>query len=88
MISKAAKGRKKGVSMMYADVSRAYFYAKAVMPAYVQLPEEDMAEGDESRCHCERLSSGLLLILCLFDSRSFFINLDQTIISSGLLLSL
>ena len=50
MISKAASGRKKGVSMMYADVSRAYVYAKAVRPVYVQLPEEDMAEGDESRC--------------------------------------
>ena len=50
MISKAASGRKKGVSMMYADVSLAYLYAKAVRPVYVQLPEEEMAEGDESRC--------------------------------------
>ena len=29
---------------------RAYFYDKAVRPVYVQLPEEDMAQGDESRC--------------------------------------
>ena len=52
MISKAANGRKKGVSMMhrYADVSRAYLYAKAERPVYVQLPEEDMAEGDDSQC--------------------------------------
>ena len=50
MLSKAANGRKKGVSMMYADVSRAYFYAKAVRPVYVQLSEEEMAEGDEFRC--------------------------------------
>ena len=35
---------------MYADVSRAYLYAKAVRPIYVRLPEEDMEEGDESRC--------------------------------------
>jgi hypothetical protein len=50
MISKAASGRKKGVSMIYADVSRAYLYAKAMRTVYVQLPEEDMEEGDESRC--------------------------------------
>ena len=35
---------------MYADVSRAYFYAKAVRPVYVKLPDEDMTEGDECRC--------------------------------------
>ena len=50
MLSKTANGHRKGVSLMYADVSRAYFYAKAVRPVYVRLPEEDMAEGDESRC--------------------------------------
>jgi hypothetical protein len=27
--------------MMYADVSRAYFYAKAVRLAYMKLPAED-----------------------------------------------
>ena len=36
--------------LMYADVSRAYFYAKAVRPVYVQLPAEDFEEGDESNC--------------------------------------
>ena len=48
MISRMAS--RKGMQMMYADVSRAYFYAKAVRPVYVKLPEEDMEEGDESRC--------------------------------------
>ena len=50
MLSKTARGRSQGVGLMYADVSRAYFYAKAVRPVYVKLPEEDMAEGDECRC--------------------------------------
>ena len=36
--------------MMYADVSRAYFYAKAVRPVYVELPEEDKEPGDQNRC--------------------------------------
>ena len=35
---------------MYADVSRAYFYAKAKRPVYVKLPEEDTEPGDENRC--------------------------------------
>ena len=26
---------------MYADLSRTYFYAKAVRPVYVKLPDED-----------------------------------------------
>ena len=50
ILSKTANGHKKGVSLMYADVSRAYFYAKGVRPVYVRLPEEEMAEGGESRC--------------------------------------
>ena len=36
--------------MMYADVSRAYFYAKAFRPVYVRLSDEDRAEGDEQMC--------------------------------------
>ena len=36
--------------MLYAVVSRAYFYAKAIRPVYVKLPEEDLEEGDEQRC--------------------------------------
>lgn len=35
---------------MYADVSWAYCYVKAVKPVYVKLPDEDMAEGDGCRC--------------------------------------
>ena len=57
MISKAANGCKKGVSMMYADVSRAYFYAKAVRPVYVKLPYEYAVEGhDEGKCGTLQLS--------------------------------
>ena len=44
MISKMASDRK--YKMMYADVSRAYFYAPAVRAVYVHLPEEDKQEGD------------------------------------------
>ena len=36
--------------LLYADVSRAYFYAQAVRPVYVQLPAEDTEKGDEQRC--------------------------------------
>lgn len=38
---------KKGGKLMYADVSRAYFYAKAVRPVYVVFPPEDQEEGDQ-----------------------------------------
>ena len=40
----------KGFRIMYADVSRAYFYAKAVRLVYVKLSDEDKEEGDEARC--------------------------------------
>ena len=50
MISKAASGREGGIGMMYADVSRAYFYARAVRPVYVKLPEEDVGPGDSNKC--------------------------------------
>ena len=48
MISMMASNQ--GFRIMYADVSRAYFYAKAVRPVYVKLPDEDREEGDEARC--------------------------------------
>ena len=35
---------------LYADVSRAYFYAKAVRPVYMKLPAKDLEPGDEHRC--------------------------------------
>ena len=50
MLSLAASGRHRGTGLMYADVSRAYFYAKAVRPVYVKLPAEDLESGDENRC--------------------------------------
>ena len=50
MLSILASGRKQGTGLMYADVSRAYFYAKAKRPVYVRLPEEDIEEGDEGKC--------------------------------------
>ena len=50
MLSKTASARSQGVRLMYADVSRAYFYARAVRPVFVKLPDEDMAERAECRC--------------------------------------
>ena len=50
MLSILASGRKSGASLMYADVSRAYFYAPAERPVYVQLPIEDQLPGDEGKC--------------------------------------
>ena len=41
---------------MYADVSRAYVYAKAERPVYVTLPEEDKEEGDGNKCGRLRMS--------------------------------
>ena len=46
-ISKMAS--KEGMRMMYADVSRAYFYALAVRPVYVELPKDDKKPGDQNR---------------------------------------
>ena len=40
----------------YADVSRAYFYAPAVRPVYVQLPDEDRTPGDSQMCGKLRVS--------------------------------
>ena len=50
MLSLLASGRRQGTGLMYADVSRAYFYARAVRPVYVRLPEEDTEKGDEGKC--------------------------------------
>ena len=49
MLSLLASSREKGTTLMYADVSRAYFYAKAERPVYVKLPAEDMEPGDEGK---------------------------------------
>ena len=40
----------KNNKFMYADVSRAYFYATAVIPVDVILPEKDREPGDETTC--------------------------------------
>ncbi len=48
MLHKMAMSRR--AKLMYADVSRAYFYAKASRPVYVKIPAEDWEEGDEERC--------------------------------------
>ena len=56
MLSLLASGRAKGTTLMYADVSRAYFYAKAERPVYVKLPIEDTEPGDEGKCGRLRMS--------------------------------
>ena len=48
LLSKAAANRNRKIA--YADVSRAYFYAKASRAVYVELPDEDKQEGDEGIC--------------------------------------
>jgi hypothetical protein len=50
MLSMLASTRRQGGGLMYADVSRAYFYARAKRPVYVKLPAEDLEPGDENRC--------------------------------------
>ena len=68
-----------GFRIMYADVSRAYFYAKAVRPVYVKLPVEDREEGDEARC-------GKLLMI-MYGTRDAAFNWSQectrTLVNSG-----
>ncbi len=48
MLSKLATD--KNLELMYADVSRAYFYAKAVRSVYIDLPEEDRKDGEQMQC--------------------------------------
>ena len=50
MLSMVVSSRSKDTTLMYADVSRAYFYAKAERPVYVKLLEEDLEPGDEGKC--------------------------------------
>ena len=50
LLSKTASGRGGSIGLMYADVSRAYFYARAVRPVYVKLPEEDTGPNDSGKC--------------------------------------
>ena len=65
ILSKLAADRKS--KLMYADVSRAYFYAPAVRPVYVKIAAEDMNPGDE----------GIRVLkcsyLCFFSSKMTYI---------------
>ena len=54
LISKMASDKRR--KMLYADVSRAYFYAPAARPVYVEIPEEDREPGDEEMCGRLRVS--------------------------------
>ena len=56
MLSLLASGKRLGMGLMYADVSRAYFHAKAVRPVYVKLPDEDIEPGDEGKCGILKMS--------------------------------
>lgn len=38
------------VKLMVTDVSRAYFYAKAIRPVYLKLAPEDCLPGEEGMC--------------------------------------
>ena len=49
MLSRLA-GKGRGYKLLYADVSLAYFYARAIRPVYVKLPAEAQEAGDEDRC--------------------------------------
>ena len=42
--------RGKEYKLLYADVSRAYFHAKAMRPVYVRIPQEDFEPGEEGLC--------------------------------------
>ena len=68
-----------GAQMMYADVSRAYFYAKAVRPVYVKLPEEDIEPGDENKCG--------RLIMSMYGTRDAALNWSseytETLVAGG-----
>ena len=79
MLSILASGRKAGTSLMYADVSRAYFYAPAERPVYVQLPEEDQLPGDEGKCGRLKMS--------MYGTRDAALNLSKeygkTLCNSG-----
>ena len=77
LLSRMASNRK--FKMLYADVSRAYFYAAAVRPVFVKLPEEDLEEGDEGKCGKLRVS--------MYGTRDAALNwsleYSKTLIASG-----
>ena len=69
----------KTLKLMYADVSRAYFYAKAIRPVYVQLTEEDLEDGDEGKCG--------KLLMSMYGTRDAALNWSaeytQTLVADG-----
>ena len=77
MLSRLAS--RKNAKLMYADVSRAYFYAKAVRPVYVVLPQEDRQPGDEELCG--------ELVMSMYGTRDAALNwtteYSNTLIESG-----
>ena len=40
----------KGQEIMIADISRAFFYAEAIRPVYVKIPQEAQEPGDDNNC--------------------------------------
>lgn len=64
MLSKLACNR--SANLMYADVSRAYFYALAARPVFVDFPAEDRGPGDENRCG--------LLLMSMYGTRDAALN--------------
>ena len=41
--------REHGLKLAFIDVKRAYFYARARRPVYIEIPIEDYEPGDELR---------------------------------------
>ena len=77
LLSRMASDRK--LKLLYADVSRAYFYAKAVRPVYVKLPDEDRGPEDEGKCG--------RLLMSMYGTRDAAVNwaseYTQTLVDDG-----
>ena len=52
----SAQGAARPHRLLTVDVKSAYFYAPAIRPVYVRLPDEDKEPGDEKRCGRLRMS--------------------------------
>ena len=51
IISEAATSGEEEKVIMVNDVRRAFFYAKALRPVWVELPDEDYSEEDKENDH-------------------------------------
>ena len=49
-VNRSLWSKDSAVHIMITDVSRAYFYAKAIRPVYVRLAPEDCLPGEENVC--------------------------------------